>query len=406
MAVIASRFSSDVGNGPAGRQTVDGRSPVADVLARLTRVDAGGHPVVSCYLKLEPRDRTRGKYQIKLKNRVKTAIQGLSRIGLDRPDVDAVHRDLNRIQQFLRSPSNLPATQGVAVFACEAIELFETIALPVVHRSRLAIDASPLVRELASVEEEFGRLLTVVLDRTSARFFEVTAFETRELPGLRAESTRGKRFHGDQDGSGGWGEHTYHNRIRQEKQRHYEAIARELFAIDRRRPVHGIVLAGPGPDAGAMTPFLHTYLSQRLIGTARLNPKDATPASVHATTLAVRESYERASERSLVRQMKERTGTGWALNGITETLRALSRGQVRALLVNADATEPGFRCGASGRLALTEEDCRGEGAPVPVLDVIDDAIEEALRQGVDVNVVYESEARDAIEGLGALLRFR
>jgi peptide subunit release factor 1 (eRF1) len=55
---------------------------------------------------------------------------------------------------------------------------------------------------------------------------------------------------------------------------------------------------------------------------------------------------------------------------------------------------------------LTEEECRGEGAPVPVLDVIDDAIEEALRQGVDVNVVYESEARDAIEGLGALLRFR
>jgi peptide subunit release factor 1 (eRF1) len=406
MAVIASRFSSDVGNGATGRQTVDGRSPVADILARLTRVEAGGHPVVSCYLKLEPRDRTRGKYQIKLKNRVKAAIQRLPRIGLDRLDVEAVHRDLNRIQQFLRSPSNLPATQGVAVFACEAIELFETVALPVVHRSRLAIDASPLVRELASVEEEFGRLLTVVLDRTSARFFEVTAFQTRELPGLRAESTRGKRFHGDQGGSGGWGEHTYHNRIRQEKQRHYEAIARELFAIDRRRPAHGIVLAGPGPDAGAMTPFLHTYLSQRVIGTARLNPKDATPASVHATTLAVRESYERASERSLVRQMKERTGTGWALNGITETLRALSRGQVRALLVNADATEPGFRCGASGRLGLTEEDCRGEGAPVPVLDVIDDAIEEALRQGVDVNVVYESEARDAIEGLGALLRFR
>jgi peptide subunit release factor 1 (eRF1) len=43
---------------------------------------------------------------------------------------------------------------------------------------------------------------------------------------------------------------------------------------------------------------------------------------------------------------------------------------------------------------------------VPVLDVVDDAIEEALRQGVDVNVVYEPEARDAIEGLAGLLRFR
>jgi peptide subunit release factor 1 (eRF1) len=246
----------------------------------------------------------------------------------------------------------------------------------------------------------------VVLDRASARFFEVTAFDTRELLGLRADSTRGKRFHGDQNGSGGWGEHTYNNRIRQEKQRHYEAIARELFAIDRRQPARGVVLAGPGPEAGAVAPFLHTYLVERLFGTARLNPKVVTPAAVHATTLAVRESYERSSERALVRQMVEGIGSGWGINGITPTLRALSRGQVRSLLVHADASEPGFRCGDSGRLVLRERECRGEGELVPVLDVIDDAIEEALRQGVDVNVVYEPEARDAIEGLGALLRFR
>lgn len=74
--------------------------------------------------------------------------------------------------------------------------------------------------------------------------------------------------------------------------------------------------------------------------------------------------------------------------------------------MHADAGQPGFRCSESGRLALTERDCRGEGEPVPVLDVVDDAIEEALRQRVDVNVVYEPDARDAIDGLGALLRFR
>jgi peptide subunit release factor 1 (eRF1) len=38
--------------------------------------------------------------------------------------------------------------------------------------------------------------------------------------------------------------------------------------------------------------------------------------------------------------------------------------------------------------------------------VVDDAIEEVLRQGVDVNVVFEPEARGAIEGLAGLLRFR
>ena len=166
------------------------------------------------------------------------------------------------------------------------------------------------------------------------------------------------------------------------------------------------MLAGTGPEAGAVKPFLHTYLTERLIGTARLNPKDVTLSAVHDTTLAVREAYERASERALVHGMLEGLGTGWGVNGLTPTLRALSRGQVRSLLVDADASQPGFRCGDSGRLALTERECRGEGEPIPILDLVDDAIEEALRQGVDVNVVYEPEARVAIDGLGGLLRFR
>ena len=384
----------------------NGAPPLAGVLEQLTRVQTGKHRVVTCYLKLEPRDRTRGKYLIKIKNRTKSAFQALPRLGLDREIADEVSRDLHRVQEFLKTPRNLPHTQGLAIFACEGIDLFEMVPLPVVHRSRLAVDVTPLVRELASVEDEFGRLLTAVLDRSRARFFEVTAYHCRELPGLRSESTRGKRFHADHDGSSGWGEHTYNNRIRQEKQRHYESIARELFSLDRRHPAHGIVLAATGAEARAVEPFLHSYLTERLIGTVRLNPKDASPPAVHAATLAVREAYERAIEREQVHEMLEGIGSGWGLNGLSATLKALARGQVRSLLVNSDASEAGFRCGDSGRLALTETECRGEGEPIPVIDIVDDAIEEALRQGVDVNVVYEPEAREAIESLGALLRFR
>jgi peptide subunit release factor 1 (eRF1) len=91
---------------------------------------------------------------------------------------------------------------------------------------------------------------------------------------------------------------------------------------------------------------------------------------------------------------------------VDETLRALARGQVRVLLVNADAAEPGYRCGDSGRLSRTERDCRGEGDPIPVIDIVDDAIEEALRQRVLINVIYEDQARASVRGLAALLRFR
>jgi len=413
MATTVSRYSSESTNAVAGRErTGNGRGrarsevpAVNQQLRRLTGVQPGSHRVVTCYLKLEPRDRSRGKYLIKLKNRVREVSQGLSRLRLERTVQREVESDLERVQQYLRTDNGLPDTQGIAIFACKGIDLFEAVRLPVVHRSRLAVDATPLVRELASVEDEFGRLLTVTLDRTGARFFEVTAYQCLELLDLRADNTRGKRFRGDQDGPG-WGEHTYNNRIRQEKQRHFEAIARELFAIDRRQPAHGIVLAGTGTEARAVEPFLHSYLVDRVLGTTKLNPKEATPARVHAATLLVREAWERASERALVQRMREGLGTGWALNGTADTLRALSRGQVRALLVNADASEPGFRCAETGRLTLTERECRAEGEPIPVIDVIDDAIEEALRQSVDVNVVYEPDAKDEVEGLAALLRFR
>ncbi|HSE53251.1 MAG TPA: hypothetical protein VLB00_13770, partial [Gemmatimonadales bacterium] len=46
-------------------------------LQRLVRLPAGKHWIVSCYLKLEPRDRARGKYLIKLKNRIRDVIEAL-----------------------------------------------------------------------------------------------------------------------------------------------------------------------------------------------------------------------------------------------------------------------------------------------------------------------------------------
>lgn len=385
------------------------RAPVTETtrqLEKLTSIKPGSHWVVSCYLKLEPRDRVRGKYRVKLKNRVRGVLDALPRLGLDKAALDSVSRDMNRIQDHLHDPGSLPDTRGVAIFACEAIGLFEVVPLPVVYRSRLGVERTPLIRELAAIEDEFGRLLTAVVDRTAARFFEVTAYGVSELPSLRADSTRGTRWRGQDDTLSGWGEHTYNNRIREEKQRHYDQVARTLFALDRRQPAHGIVLAGVGTDAGAVQPFLHSYLADRVIGTVKLNPKALDENEVHEATLACRAEHEREMERKLAAELKEKTGTGWAVNGIAPVLKALSRGQVRVLLVHNDDAVPGFRCSDTGRLTLSERDCRGEGDPVPVLDVIDEAIEEALRQSVDINVLYDDDAGSEVDGLAAIFRFR
>jgi peptide chain release factor subunit 1 len=374
-------------------------------LDRLTSLPVGEHPIISCYLKLEPRDRAAGKYLIKLKNRIKAVLDTLPEQGYSKAELKVIARDLDRLHADLARPGSLPSTRGVAIFISSALKLHERVDVPMVYRSRLVVDRSPLIRQLLAAEDEVGRLLTVALDRTAARIFEVTAFGAREVSDLQAAATPGSRYHRDRQDAPGIGEMRWNSRIRSEKQRHLSAVAEELFALDRRQPVHGIVLAGMGTDATVVEPFLHPYLRDRVMGTVKLNPKQISPADVHRATLEVRAAYEEQVEDTQVTELVNNLGTGWAVQGVRETLRALGKGQVRALLVDSQFQVPGVRC-ASGRLALSDKDCRGEVPAVPVQDVIDEAVEEALRQRVQVEVLQSQSAAKRIDGLAGMLRFR
>ncbi len=375
-------------------------------LQRLLKIQPGKHWIVSCYLKLEPRDRSRGKYLIKLKNRVRDVIEALPAEGLSRAESEQVIGDLQRIQTMLQRPDSLPPTQGLAVFASKPLNLFEVIPLPRVHRSRLLVDRTPLVRELAALEDEVGRLLAAMVDRTGATIYQVTAFSSIRLAEVAAAPRRGGRFHQDRADAPGTGEHGFNNRLRHEREQLLAAVASQLFDLDRREPVRGIILASAGTEADALKMFLHPYVASKVVGTVRLQRRGTTDSQLRAAVLESREEFERKLERHLVAEMLLAQGSGWSVNGIGATLDALSKGQVRTLLVRADAAVPGFRCAATGRLSMNAKDCKGLGNAVPVPDVIDDAIEEALRQRLDLDVVFEPDASETINGLAALLRFR
>jgi peptide chain release factor subunit 1 len=347
---------------PAAISELDARAATA----RLAAIQPGNHWVVSCYLKLEPRDRTRGKYLIKMKTRAK----GLLLTHQGQPPIAA---NLKQVLDYLEQPNHLPHSRAIAIFASRELGLFEALPLPHVHRSRLAVAREPLVREALVLDEEFGTILAVVYDRTAARFFEVTAYDCVELPGLAGiESSRTARFHGSA------GEHNYHMRIRTEKQRLYAQIADRVFQINHTKPLAGIVFGGVGVDAGAAIPHLHTYVHDLVLGVVKLNPKQSTAAEVREATLLLREAREREWERAHADAVKDGVPLRWAVNGVDVTLKALSRGQVRTLLADGH-----------------DDDSR-----------IDEAIEEALGQRAQVDVLYDDKARRVVDGLAALLRFR
>lgn len=380
--------------------------PTPEVLDRLARVNTGRPVVVSLYVRLDVQDRIRTRYRIAARDAIRRLTESVGHEGLPHAEREALHRDMARVQEYLDDPAGLPHAHGLALFACESEDLFEVVALPRVVQTRLVLGTRPRLAEVVAALEGFGRMVVALVDRTHSRFFVVTASDVHELSGLSIPFTRGGKYHSDRADAPGWGEHDFHNRIREERHRHAAAVAHQLTLLVREQPCQGIILAGPARTVAEQRRFLPRDLAGRLLGTARLNPTSATADDVRRASFEVRSSWEKAHEAAVVAELEEGIATGWGAIGVRTTLRALDRGQVRLLIIAAGASGAGYRCAASGRLVLHPADCREEGELEPVADLVGEALDEAFRQHADVEIIDDPALGKRVDGLAGLLRFR
>jgi len=389
----------------SSRSAAPGRDGgVAASLAELLALGTTRGWVVSCYQKLEPGDRSGEKYRIKLKNRLRRATERLAILGFSHADREAVSLQLERVEAFFAHSSNLAGSRGVAVFA--AAGFFRAVPLPYVLKSRVVVDRTPVVGELVALVEAGSRLLAVVTDRRSARFFDVGLEGVTELDGLTApDAPRVARFHPERGSGPGVGEYRFHNRIREEKQRHLAHVADTVASHLRARAYDGLVIGGAGVEADVLLPHLGPKLAAQVLGVLRLAPKQVGAAEVRERALELLADAAQRAAAAAVEELTSLRGTGLATESLEPTLLALSRGQVRTLIVDADAAVPGYRWSVTGRLAETAAGGRGEGEAVPLADLLDDAIEDALRQRARVAVVRGAGAR-SFDRLAAVLRFR
>jgi peptide subunit release factor 1 (eRF1) len=380
--------------------------PSRETLERLALVRAPRHLVVTCYLRLGVEDRIRRRYLLTLKEEVQSIQATLERLELADPDRDGLRRDLARIVDHVSSAARLPHAPGAAFIACESLGVFEAVPLPRVHRTRIMIDETPRLAEMVSSVEAAGRILIAVVDRAGARLFDASPFELHELPCLISPSRRGGKFGADRKDAPGWGERDYHNRLREERHRLAEAVVRQLTELAGQLPIQGILLAGPEKSTAELERFLPRGLRARFLGRSKVNPTAVTPAQIHQVAFEAWQEAERRAEGQLVEELVAGFGTGWAVDGPRPTLRALARGQLRTLVVRAGQCGSGFRCSGSGRLVLSRIECREEGDPIPIADLVNEAIEEALRQRLELVVIDDPAAGEAITGLAGYLRFR
>lgn len=380
-------------------------TPTNRLLERLAGLKAAGPLVLTCYIRLGPQERARSQYQIEVRSAIRSLSQAIERVEVSHEHREMLRRDFDRVKEYLSHPGDLPHTAGLALFASEALGLFEVIPLPQVLRTRVLLDERPRVAEWLAASQRVGTVVAAVVDRTHARFFRVDGFEVEELPGVTDTATRGGKYHSDREDAPGWGEAHFHGRRLEERRRHATHVAQELALLLTRTGAKSIVLGGARRMADDVLDALPAPLRALVIGMPRLNPTAVTPAEVYQAVNQLRAGAASEQERHLLAAVEQSLESGWSVAGARPTLRALALGQVQTLLIAEGYAAAGFRCPGSGRPVVSPEDCTEEGAPVPVADLSNEAIEEALQQGVRIVVVAGPDLGEMLDGLAAQLRY-
>jgi len=394
-----------------------------DRIDKLLELKNDDYPITSLYLKLGPRDRGNFKYKTTLKNLIKKQRVNLNKRNMGETALESIESDFKKIVNHIDNEDKLTECRGVCIFSDSKSNFWEVFKLPLVYRNQIVIDRSPLLGQLIKINDDYRNIVTIILDRKKARIFRLELDGAHEiLDFFYPEASRTKKFKSTEGkfkqklspgtGTGnlsqGYGEHGFNRTIENEIHQHYKYIADKVFAYFNENKFNLLVLGGTDKNISEFSPHLHSYLRDRLAGTITADVNKIKPHQLSEVTLDALEISKSDKEKKLLDEFEEKLGSRYAVNGVKPTLKVLMNGQARILLVADGFSSPGYICPESGVLLMEEKKgiCPEGILPVPVVDVVDDAMEEAFRQNAEIEILFNEEDSKKIDGMGAILRFK
>lgn len=317
---------------------------------------------------------------------------------------EAARADLERCRAFVDQFRPRGACRSLALFSSSGRDFWQHYSLPRPVPDQYAWGSHPLVLPVVRLIEEYPRTGVILVDREQGRFFGSRLGEVEELGSMREDTPRRVK-------EGGWyglEERRIERHIEDHVRRHLKHVAAEAREAFQGWPAGWLLIGGNQELLEDFRRCLHPSLRERWAGELPVEA-NAPIEEVHDAVLEAEAGLRRERETDLLRQLyDEYRAGGYGVVGLPTTLRALYLGEVDRLLVDADLRLSGFGCDTCGALAQTEGHCPicGSASVSHRRDLVDEAIEQALAHGGQVEVVGEHAEFRADGGIGALLRFR
>ena len=345
----------------------------ADTINGILRFQGNGLPVVSLYARFDP-----GASRRELRTRVSSLLDDIRPVAkdgaADRAERLSLRGDIARIRYAVSSERWRAGT--LAIFTCSGRDWYAEVQLPQPVADRVMVDATPFAQPMLAVLEEHERCLVAVVDRASARFWELYQDDAHELDRVRDRKLRKSNV------AAGFAEYRVRNKADELAKRHYRHVAGVLGELLQRGGYDLLIIGGHQYEVPDFLQQLPRGLRALVAGTFSVDPDTAPLAEIRGSAAAIAARHEHERDRQLAGDIQAKVAMGGlATVGLGTCLWAGSVGAVQTLLVQQGATAAGVVCDVSGWLALSGNTCPLCGNPTRhTPDVVDELVQAVITE--------------------------
>jgi len=360
----------------------------AALLRKVAEHETGDIPVLTAYLDLRPpvdqADPAVRATRVVVRDRLHEIDRSLPRHG----DLhDSFSSDAARIEAMVEAESG-EHERGMAVFACQAAGLFETLRTWAPFEPRVEFAARPELVAFARFIDHEPALLALA-DTNSLRLFVSQPGRLVELPSIDDEPDDYS-----QKETGDPAESRFERHVDDHRDRFARRAAKVITRAFEREAIERVFLAGDEVAIPHLRDALDTKVADRVRDVLRFERR-ATLDEIEATALPAIESAEVGDARDAADRLIGAIGArGLGVGGIDPTRQALEAGAGLELLLDARIAGEAF-----------------EPAAQPAVDLISEAeanelVALAARTGARITFVPAHDGLRELGGVGALLRYR
>jgi peptide chain release factor subunit 1 len=380
---------------------------LTEQLDRLAGFEPAPYPVVSVYLDTRPNQHGRDQHQAFTRKELKARSRTYPS---NSPERESLDKDIERITRFLDSELD-PSANSVAIFACSAGELFETIqSTGVVPQHALHIGDRPHLYPLARLESQSPRYAALVTDTNTAHILVFSAGELVADREVKNVKTRGTS-------QGGWSQARYQRHIENFHLQHVKEVVDALDRLVRDEDITHILISCDEVTLPVLRDQLPKPLAEKVVDHIRLEAHAAAAEVLKASTEAMNKINAKTDREKVDAAIGAYRAGALGVVGPEDTLAALIKGQVEEMLIAADlqrmrpvpvGTAVGRRKEASVSEPVLEPLSAGEpaGAPPETVRLADELVAKAKQTGARITFIEDSELLSEFGGVAALLRFR